>query len=123
MSRYSGRLPRTFAAAVKLSSGRQSRKLANNTYLTLGSNGEYEVTYHGNTIATFHQDGTIILTTCGYGAATSTNERLSAMAPEGTHFARRNYVGVVRQFSADGKMAEMISDTVRINPDRTVHVL
>lgn len=90
MSRYAGRLPRTYAQAEQMLGKRERRTLINNTAIEAGGGGRINVLYHGNLIAAFDPDGSRMLTNCGYGTV-STRERLNAMAPAGVGFVQRDY--------------------------------
>ena len=89
-SRYSGRLPRTYAQAEQMLGKRERRTLINNTAIEAGGGGRINVLYHGNLIAAFDPSGSRMLTNCGYGTV-STRERLNAMAPAGVGFVQRNH--------------------------------
>lgn len=89
-SRYSGRLPRTYAQAEQMLGKRERRTLINNTVIEAGGGGRINVLYHGNLIAAFDPSGSRMLTNCGYGTV-STRERLNAMAPAGVGFVQRDY--------------------------------
>lgn len=90
MSRYAGRLPRTYAQAEQMLGKRERRTLINNTAIEAGGGGRINVLYHGNLIAAFDPSGSRMLTNCGYGTV-STRERLNAMAPAGVGFVQRNH--------------------------------
>lgn len=96
MSRYAGRFPSNRAYAEKALGNRHdiAVKGVGNTKLVRRRDGGIDVTYHGNTIATFHADGTRTYTTAGY-ATTSTHERLNAMTPPGTGFRTEQRAGKV----------------------------
>ena len=90
MSRYAGRLPRTYAQAEQMLGKRERRTLINNTAIEAGGGGRINVLYHGNLIAAFDPDGSRMLTNSGYGTV-STRERLNSMAPAGVGFVQRDY--------------------------------
>ena len=118
MSRYAGRLPTTYAEAEKALRGRQVRTVVNNTRVSRRDEETISVQYHGNTIATFHADGTREFTTCGWGTV-STHERLNAMVPYGVGFIRRDYMGHV-QVKHEGDFVAVLADTVRLAADDSI---
>ena len=123
-SRYSGRLPRTYAQAEKMLKGRSRRKVLNNTDLMQSARdgGSIVVLYHGNVIAQFFEDGCMVLTNCGYGT-TSTRERLNAMAPAGVGFVQRDHAQQVHVRDAtngEGRVRVIDGGTVRIDSDGRV---
>lgn len=101
MSRYAGRLPRTYAQAEQMLGKRERRTLINNTAIEAGGGGRINVLYHGNLIAAFDPDGSRMLTNCGYGTV-STRERLNAMAPAHVSFVQRDHCQQVRVWVGDG---------------------
>ena len=116
-SRYSGRLPRTYADAERMLGKRERRTLINNTVIEAGGGGRINVLYHGNLIATFEPDGTLMLTNCGYGTV-STRERLNSMAPAHVSFVQRDYAQQVHVWVGDGVPVGVIpGGTVRIDRD------
>lgn len=120
MSRYSGRLPRTYAQAEQMLGNRQRRTLINNTVIELGGHKRINVLYHGNLIAAFDPNGSKMLTNCGYGTV-STRERLNAMAPAHVGFVQRDYAQQVHVWQGDGTPDRVIDGgTVWI--DRDGHV-
>jgi len=118
MSRYAGRFPSNRAYAEKALGSRHdiAVKGVNNTKLVRRRDGGIDVTYHGNTIATWHADGTRTLTTDGWGTA-STHERLNAMTPPGVHFGTADHepVMVIRrryfEFRYNSYHYELVIDT------------
>lgn len=119
MSRYAGRLPRTYAQAEQMLKGRSRRKVLNNTDLMQSAidGGCIVVLYHENVIAQFFEDGSTVLTNCGYGTV-STRERLNAMAPAHVSFVQRDYAQQVRVWAGDGVPEGVIpGGTVRIDRD------
>lgn len=120
MSRYAGRLPRTYADAERMLGKRERRTLINNTVIEAGGGGRINVLYHGNLIAAFDPDGSRMLTNCGYGTV-STRERLNAMAPAGVGFVQRDYAQMIAQ-RHQGKEHLTPGGTVQIAPDGTVRV-
>ena len=109
MSRYSGRLPRTYADAEQMLKGRSRRKVLNNTDLMQSAidGGCIVVLYHDNVIAEFFEDGSRVLSNCGYGTV-STRERLNSMAPAGVGFVQRDYAQQVHVWQGDGTPARVI---------------
>ena len=118
MSRYAGRLPTTYAEAETMLRGKQVRTVVNNTRVSRRDEETISVQYHGNTIATFHADGTREFTTCGWGTV-STHERLNAMVPYGVGFIRRDYMGHV-QVKHEGEFVAVLADTVRLAADDSI---
>lgn len=118
MSRYSGRLPSTFSEANRMLGARGRKRLLNNTYAVRGGDGRVNIVHHNSAIATFEQDGSVMLTNAGYGSV-STRERLSAMTPPGVHFVQRQHVQRV-QVPAQG--IDEATGTLWIAPDGTVTV-
>lgn len=99
MSRYTGRLPRTYDAAVRMLKNRSSRVLSMpNTTLTHNATprgvGAMIVRHHGTAIAAFYEDGVVEINSQGHFSA-STKERLNAMVPDGFGFCTRDYVGKI----------------------------
>lgn len=90
MSRYAGRLPRTYAAAERMLGDRERRTIINNTVIERGGGDRINVLYHGNLIAAFDPNGSRMLTNSGWGSV-STRERLNAMAPAHVSFVQRNH--------------------------------
>ena len=90
MSRFNGRLPRTYSQAEQMLGNKQSRTLFNNTTIELGGRKRINVLYHGNLIAAFDPNGGVMLTNSGWGTST-TRERLGAMAPAGVHFTQKDH--------------------------------
>lgn len=124
MSRYSGRLPRTYAGAERMLKGRSRRKVLNNTDLMQSARdgGCIVVMYHGNVIAQFFEDGSTVLTNCGYGTV-STRERLNGMAPAGVGFVQRDHaqqVHVRDTTNGEGHTRVIPGGTVRIDRDGRV---
>lgn len=110
MSRYTGRLPRTYAEALAMLGGRESRKIAGNTTVnrdpSTGDPAYIWVVYYNTEIAGFRRDGWARFTTGGY-CTVSTHERLNAMCPADVAFTRKNWAGAVvidqhTYFDADG---------------------
>ena len=121
-SRYAGRLPRTYAQAERMLKGRSRRKVLNNTDLMRSAidGGCIVVLYHDNVIAQFFEDGSRMLTNCGYGTV-STRERLNSMAPAGVGFVQRDYAQQVHVRQGDDTPARVIDGgTVRIDSDGRV---
>lgn len=124
MSRYLNRLPRTFDEAVAMLNGRDSRTVLNNTRLILGRGvggapTRVTLTYHGNVIAGWTEDGTAQFTTAGWGTAT-TRERLNAMIPHQAAFFQKDHVNYVtdgvRTIPSGGAILTVL-------PDGTMHAL
>lgn len=90
MSRFNGRLPRTYSQAEQMLGNKQSRTLFNNTTIELGGRKRINVLYHGNLIAAFDPNGSYMLTNSGWGTST-TRERLNAMVPGGVFFAQKDH--------------------------------
>lgn len=121
-SRYAGRLPRTYAQAEKMLKGRSRRKVLNNTDLMQSAidGGCIVVLYHENVIAKFFEDGSTVLSNCGYGTV-STRERLNAMAPAGVGFVQRDYAQQVHVRQGDDTHPRVIDGgTVWIDSDGRV---
>ena len=121
-SRYAGRLPRTYAQAERMLKGRSRRKVLNNTDLMQSAidGGCIVVLYHENVIAKFFEDGSTVLSNCGYGTV-STRERLNSMAPAGVGFVQRDYAQQVHVRQGDDTPARVIDGgTVRIDSDGRV---
>lgn len=119
-SRYAGRLPRTYAQAERMLGNRERRTLINNTVIEAGGSGRINVLYHGNLIASFDPDGSLLLSNCGYGTV-STRERLNSMAPPRVSFVQRNHAQQVHVWQGDGVPACVIDGgTVWIDPDGDV---
>lgn len=79
--------------------GRESRTILNNTRLVLGRGvggapARITLTYHGNMIAGWTEDGTAQYTTAGWSTVT-THERLNAMVPARAGFFTKAHVGYV----------------------------
>ena len=70
---------RDFKSADALLKNRDSRKLANNTYL-VRRGGKIAVQLHATDVVTFHPDGAFTLTTGGYDTMT-TRDRLNNYSP------------------------------------------
>lgn len=87
MSRYDGRFPMNRARADHMIGSRQNMAIpkVGNTRMERQKDGSLEIRHHGNTIMTFHADGTRSYTTAGYSSQ-STVDRLNAMTPPGVHF-------------------------------------
>ena len=123
MTRYAGRLPRTYAQAEQMLKGRSRRKVLNNTDLmqSARAGGSIVVLYHGNLIAQFFADGRMVLTNSGYGTV-STRERLNAMAPAGVSFVQRDHAQLVRvKKPGDARSRGIDGGTICI--DRDGHVI
>lgn len=120
-SRYSGRLPRTYAQAEQMLGNRQRRTLINNTVIELGGRKRINVLYHGNLIAAFDPNGSRMLTNCGYGTV-STRERLNAMAPAGVGFVQRDYAQKVLVNQQDDPKDWRYLDGGTVWIDRDGHV-
>lgn len=120
MSRYSGRLPESYAAAEKALRGRHVRTIVNNTRVSRVDDETIEVQYHGNTIATFHADGRRRFSSCGY-ATTSTHERLNAMLPASVGFVRRNWTGYIETRYMGGERELVEADSITFGPDGSIH--
>ena len=118
MSRYSGRLPRTFADAERMLGKREQKRLLNNTYAIRGGNGRVNIVHHNSIIGAFDPDGSVMLTNAGYGSV-STRERLSAMTPPGVHFVQRQHV---QRVQVDAQGIDEATGTLWIAPDGTVTV-
>lgn len=80
---------------------RQSKKLANNTYVHIWGD-EITVTLHGNVIATYQSDGITVLSNCGYPTMT-TRQRLSELNPF-YHFVQRDH----EQYMQHKKTRELV---------------
>lgn len=123
-SRYAGRLPRTYADAERMLKGRSRRKVLNNTDLMQSARdgGSIVVLYHGSVIAQFFENGSMVLTNCGYGT-TSTRERLNSMAPAGVGFVQRDYAQQVHVRDAtngEGHVRVIDGGTICIDRDGRV---
>ena len=117
MSRYSGRLPRTYAQAEQMLGNRERRTLINNTVIERGGRRRVNVLYHGNLIAAFDPNGSLMLTNSGYGTV-STRERLNAMAPAHVSFVQRDHAQQVRVKQAgDARSRAIDGGTVWIDRD------
>ena len=102
--------------------GRSRRKVLNNTDLMRSAidGGCIVVLYHDNVIAQFFEDGSRMLTNCGYGTV-STRERLNSMAPAGVGFVQRDYAQQVHVRQGDNTPARVIDGgTVWIDRDGNV---
>lgn len=115
MSRYSGRLPESYAAAEKALKGRHVRTIVNNTRASRVDDETIEIQYHGNTLARFHADGRRMFTTDGWDS-TWTNHRLNAMLPATLGFVIQGYVAHVQIRNADGTVDLHHADTLRLSP-------
>ena len=120
MSRYSGRLPRTYADADRMLGKRAHKRLLNNTYAVRGGDGRVNIIHHNSIIGAFDPDGSVMLTNAGYGSV-STRERLNAMAPAGVGFVQRNHAQMIAQ-RHQGNEHLTPGGTVQIAPDGTVSV-
>ena len=120
MSRYSGRLPRTYADADRMLGTRPQKRLLNNTYAARERDGSVIIIHHYSIIGSFDPDGSVMLTNAGYGSV-STRERLNAMAPAGVGFVQRDYAQMIAQ-RHQGKEHLTPGGTVQIAPDGTVRV-
>lgn len=107
MSRYAGRLPRTYAQAEQMLGKKERRTLINNTVVERGGGSRINVLFHGNLIAAFNPNGSRMLTNCGYGTV-STRERLNAMAPAHVSFVQRNHAQQVHVWQGDNAVSEVI---------------
>lgn len=78
------------SAARVLAGGRSkdSRKIANNTWLERRGDHEIAVRLHGTDVVTFHDDGSVTFRTGGWNTST-TRARLNAYAPAGAQFFTR----------------------------------
>lgn len=121
MSRYAGRLPRTYAQAEQMLGKRERRTLINNTVIERGGRRRVNVLYHGNLIAAFDPDGSLMLTNSGYGTV-STRERLNAMAPAGVGFVQRAYAQKVLVNQQDDPKDWRYLDGGTVWIDRDGHV-
>ena len=122
MSRYSGRLPRTFADAERMLGKREQKRLLNNTYAVRGGGGRVDIIHHNSIIGSFDPDGSVMLTNAGYGSV-STRERLNAMAPAHVSFVQRDHAQQVLVRESDGDPARVIDGgTVWIDRDGRVSV-
>lgn len=123
-SRYAGRLPRTYAQAEQMLKGRSRRKVLNNTDLMQSAidGGCIVVLYHDNVIAQFFEDGSSVLSNCGYGTV-STRERLNSMAPANVGFVQRDHAQQVHVRDAtngEGHVRVIDGGTVWIDRDGRV---
>lgn len=109
MSRYTGRLPTTYAEAEAYLRGGHVRTVVNNTRISRQDEETIAVQFHGNTIATFRADGSRTYTTTGY-ATKSTHQRLNGMTPLGYRF---------RSHLVDERTAP---DTWEAHPADTLHL-
>lgn len=66
----------TFESALAWLGKRDTRKVANNTYLQRRSEGRLAVKLHNTDILTFHPDGSVVFTTGGWKTMT-TKERMN----------------------------------------------
>lgn len=84
-------------ADLKLQSRcRESRKIANNTYLKRRRNDELAVRLHNTDILTFHKDGRIELYTAGWNTVT-TRGRMNEFLPKGwSVWSEHNYMFIGR---------------------------
>lgn len=123
MSRYSGRLPRTFADAERMLGTRGQKRLLNNTYAVRGGGGRVNIIHHNSIIGAFDPDGSVMLTNAGYGSV-STRERLNGMAPAGVGFVQRNHAQMILHKGSGGveDWTYTPGGTVQIAPDGTVSV-
>lgn len=121
MSRYAGRLPRTYARAEKMLGNRNTRTILNNTIIARSHDGDtINIAHHGSVIGQFHRDGSVHLTNAGYGSV-STRERLNAMAPAHVSFVQRNHSQQVHVWQGDDTPARVIDGgTVWIDQDGEV---
>lgn len=86
--------PRSYdEAAEVLASGRDkdSRKIANNTWLERRGENAIAVRLHGTDVVTFHDDGSVQFSTGGWNTST-TRARLNAYAPAGVRLYTRRGV-------------------------------
>lgn len=78
--------PQSYLAAESVLNGRDSRKIANNTYLERHDNSsagvQYKIRLHGCCIITFNANGSFILKTDGWETST-TRERIRRYLPPG----------------------------------------
>lgn len=70
--------------------GRQSRRLAHNTYAELDDDGSVGVRFHATRILTFHPEGTFTVSTGGWRTVT-TKQRLNALLPAGFRIFSERY--------------------------------
>lgn len=120
MSRYSGRLPTTYDEAEAALLGKQVRTVLNNTRASRQRDGSIEIQYHGNTIATFHADGTREFTTCGWNTV-STRERLNAMLiRDRIAFVQRDHVGHIEISTVEPERIRRHADTLVLGPSGSI---
>jgi hypothetical protein len=70
----------TFSKALDKLDGRDSRKIANNTYLERIAADAVAVVLHGTAVVTFRRDGTCTLDSGGWKTAT-TKDRINNFSP------------------------------------------
>jgi len=120
MSRYAGRLPTTYAEAETALRGRQVRTVVNNTRVSRRDKDTLDVQYHGNTIATFHADGTREFTNCGWNTV-STRERLNAMlGRDRIAFVQRDHVGYIEIDTVEPERIRRHADTLVLGPSGSI---
>lgn len=118
MSRYDGRFPMNRARADHMIGRRQNMAIpgVGNTRMERRKDGSLEITYRGNTIMTFHADGTRTYTTSGWGT-NATHSRLNAMTPPGVRFTTvdgTSSLVITREhftFSYDASVYDLFVDT------------
>lgn len=117
MSRYSGRLPRTYDEGLAMLNGKTERKVpgVGNTTIRREDDGGLSVVivrYYSTDIAFFFDDGDRTFTTGGYNT-TSTRARLNAMSPVGYGFVQRDYSDVIvtpGHVGSEGRTVMVFSD-------------
>lgn len=118
MSRYSGRLPRTYDQAVEMLKGKRARTILNKTTIEQAPEGVINIVHHFSIIASFAPSGHVALSNAGYGSV-STRDRINAMTPPGVSFVQRQHVQRV-QVPSQG--IDAATGTLLIEPDGTVTV-
>lgn len=71
---------KTFSDAREKLGNRESRKIANNTYLQKRSDGSIAVKLHSTDVVTFHQNGSVVFDSGGWQTVT-TKQRMNEFSP------------------------------------------
>jgi len=99
---YQGRKKMTHTEAVKMVRGktnRSKRKVGNNTYAEILSDGSVGITLHSTCVVRIHEDGTYTLSNGGWQTVT-TKDRINQYSP--FRVTQRNYEWFVQVPTAHG---------------------
>lgn len=109
----------SYDEAVKRLGNRDSRKVANNTYMQRRENGTIAIRLHSTDVVTFHPDGRVTLDAGGWRTVT-TKQRMNLFAPAGVRISQDRGLWTVQVGGWENGVSYGYADGITIHPDGTV---